>query len=301
MRYAIFSDIHANLRAWEQVLADIADQNADVLVCLGDVVGYGPMPESTLNAVRSVTDNFVMGNHDAAAAGVLETSYFNENARAAIEWTIASLSAEARDFLASVPLVIESEDILFVHAEIAEPGRFGYIEESADVLENFASSDHFVTFIGHTHYPCVFELSNNGIVSEYYDENRQLRAENRYIVNVGSVGEPRNPDDLRGRYVIYDSDTRAVQFRGVTFDISAYRADLETTTLTIKPYFLQVFDHLLGEVELPVEEAARAIDMEIGDDVAPLRQGSGPAKLHIPTDPVVWLQGPVWVKARGQH
>ena len=167
MRYAIFSDIHANLRAWEQVLADIAEQRADVLVCLGDVVGYGPRPEEVLNAIRGVTDNFVMGNHDAAAAGAIETSYFNEHARGAIEWTIAALSEDAREFLASVPLAIEAENILFVHAEISEPGRFGYIEEVADAHENFAGSDHFVSFVGHTHYPCVFELSNDGSVVEH--------------------------------------------------------------------------------------------------------------------------------------
>ncbi|MEM7011981.1 MAG: metallophosphoesterase family protein [Verrucomicrobiota bacterium] len=285
MRYAIFSDIHANLRAWEEVLADIAEQDVDVLVCLGDVVGYGPKPEEVLNAIRGVTDNLVMGNHDAAAAGAIETSYFNEHARGAIEWTIAALSEEAKDFLASVPLAIEAENILFVHAEICEPGRFGYIDEIADAHENFAGSEHFVTFVGHTHYPCIFELSNDGSVVEHPDENRQLRVENRYIVNVGSVGEPRSPDDLRGRYVIYNSETLEVEFRGVTFDISAYRADLESTTLSIKPYFLQVFDHLLGETA-PVEEAARAIDMVISDDQAPLIKQRGPARLHIPTGPV---------------
>lgn len=284
MRYAIFSDIHANLRAWEKVLDDIREQNVDVLVCLGDVVGYGPLPEEVLNAVREVTDNFVMGNHDAAAAGAIETSYFNEHARGAIEWTIAALSDEARAFLASVPLSMETEEILFVHAEVCEPGRFGYIDQVEDAHVNFAGTDHFVTFVGHTHHPCVFELSNDGSVIQHPDSNCQLREENRYIVNVGSVGEPRNPDDLRGRYVIYDAETRVVEFRGVSFDMAMYRADLESSDLSITPYFLQVFDHMLDQTLAPVESASRAIDMNIAADAAPLmKRRHGPTKLHVPT------------------
>ena len=121
MRYAVFSDVHANLRAWEQVLADICEQQVDVLVCLGDVVGYGPRPEEVLRGIQSITDNFVMGNHDAAAAGVMDYSMFNEQAQHSIEWTSQSLSEESREFLGSVPLAIDAGEILFVHAEILEP------------------------------------------------------------------------------------------------------------------------------------------------------------------------------------
>ncbi|MFT5465216.1 MAG: putative phosphodiesterase [Verrucomicrobiales bacterium] len=284
MRYAIFSDIHANLHAWEQALADIQKQQVDVLVCLGDIVGYGPKPEEVLNAIRSVTDNFVMGNHDAAAAGAIETSYFNDDARGAIEWTITALSAEAREFLASVPLAIQTENILFVHAEICEPGRFGYIDSVADAHANFAGTEQFVTFVGHTHHPCIFELSNDGSVVQHPDSNCQLLEENRYIVNVGSVGEPRSPDDLRGRYVVYDSATREVDFRGVSFNISKYRADLEATTLPVKPYFVQVFEHMLDRTGAPLQSAARAIDMQIADGAAPLIvRRRGPASIHMPT------------------
>ena len=132
MRYAIFSDIHANLVAWDQVLEDIRAQVPDVLVCLGDVVGYGPKPQEVLSGVRAVTDNFIMGNHDAAAAGVLDYSCFSDHARHAIEWTAEALSEEAIEFLAAVPLAIADHDILFVHGEIREPGRFHYIDGVAE-------------------------------------------------------------------------------------------------------------------------------------------------------------------------
>ena len=118
MRFAIFSDIHGNLPAWDQVLADIRSLEADVLICLGDVVGYGPKPQEVLDGIRSVTDNFVLGNHDAAAAGLIDPSIFNEHAHSVVLWTREHLSTESLDFLRNVPLQMESDDILFVHAEI---------------------------------------------------------------------------------------------------------------------------------------------------------------------------------------
>lgn len=152
---------------------------------------------------------------------------------------------------------MESDDILFVHSEVAEPGRFGYVEEISDAEDGFAATDHFVTFIGHTHHPLMFEQLPYGAVNLLPDEDRELDPKCRYIVNVGSAGEPRNPDDIRARYVIYDSDTRNIYFRRVDFDANAYRRDLDATTLTQVPFFLQVLDHTTGI------EAAKAQDMEV--------------------------------------
>lgn len=242
MRYAIFSDIHANLRAWESVLADIRAQQIDVLICLGDVVGYGPKPMEVLDSIRSVTSNFVLGNHDAAAIGAMDYSDFNENARQSTEWTAAALTEEAKEFLSSVPMAIEAEELFFVHAEICEPMRFYYITDIESAEMNFAAGEHFVTFVGHTHHPKVFELAPGGQVLELPDESCILNSSNRYIVNVGSVGEPRRHDDLRARYVIYDSESRNVDFRAVHFDIRACRQDLDSTTLQITSFYLHVFE-----------------------------------------------------------
>ena len=112
MRYAIISDLHANLPAWERVLADIRGQGVEEIVCLGDVVGYGPNPSEVLRGVRGATRNFVLGNHDAAAAGIMDYSIFNDHARQAIEWTMGKLNAEAKTFLSAVPLAIEAGDVL---------------------------------------------------------------------------------------------------------------------------------------------------------------------------------------------
>ena len=270
MRYAIVSDIHANMQAWGAVLADARDRQVDAIICLGDVVGYGPKPAEVLSSVRSVTTSFVMGNHDAAAVGLMDYSVFNDHARGAIEWTMGELDPEAKGFLAAVPLALEAGDILFVHAELIEPGRFGYIDDAEVARANFEKSRHFVTFIGHTHLPKVFEHSPQRGVIELGDQDLSLEAQKRYIVNVGSVGEPRNPHDLRARYVIYDDQNRNVEFRRVDFDISAYRQDLEATSLDLRPYFLQVYEQVVEGSQPEVSEQASVADMRINPMSAPL-------------------------------
>ncbi len=242
MRYAVFSDLHGNLPAWKAVYADIVAQGAETIVCLGDVVGYGPRPQEALDEVRKVTENFVLGNHDAAACGRMDPSIFNDNARAIVEWTTTVLSEDALHFLNEVPLTMEDgSGALFVHAEIEEPGRFGYILEQSDAEENFAATDAEITFIGHTHQPAVFTCDPQGMVTSDPVINFQRQPGCRYIINVGSSGEPRDYD-VRASYCIYDDETRQIEFRRVKFDVEAYRADLRSVGLNINPFFLQAYD-----------------------------------------------------------
>lgn len=246
MRYAIFSDIHGNLPAWEQVLADVQSLEADVLICLGDVVGYGPKPQEVLDSIRQVTENFVLGNHDAAATGIIDPSIFNEHAQSVVWWTRDRLRDESLEFLRHVPLELEAGNLLFVHAELIEPGRFGYIETAKEAAANFEVRDHYVTFIGHTHHPECFERKPSGRVEKLGDQDRVLDEKYRYIVNVGSAGEPRNPKDIRARYVIYDDDTRELFFRRIDFDTNVYRQQLADSGLDLTPYFIRVEDHLVS-------------------------------------------------------
>lgn len=253
MRYAIFSDIHANRQALAAVFRDMRANGAQVLVCLGDVIGYGPRPQVVLDAVRKNTVNFVLGNHDAAACGRLDANLFNDHAREVIEWTRARMTAESLEFLKEVPMTMESEDILFVHAEIEMPGRFDYIEDAAMAAQQLLATDKRVTFIGHTHHPTVFSAGADGVVAQLPDTDQVLRGDRRYIINVGSVGEPRNPEDIRARYVIFDSATRGVFFRRVEFDVAGYRKDLAASGLKIMPFFLTVDDGTATEKSVPVE------------------------------------------------
>ena len=160
MRYAVFSDVHANLIAWNAVRDDIGQREVDVLVCLGDLVGYGPRPMEVLAGIQAATPNILMGNHDAAAVGALDSSIFNDRARHSTEWTAQTLTEEARAFLADLPLAMESEGILFVHAEVCQPERFDYINDPIEAMTNFLGGEHRITFIGHTHYPKQIERAH---------------------------------------------------------------------------------------------------------------------------------------------
>jgi len=251
MRYAIFSDIHANRQAWGAALVDIRNTKPDVIVCLGDTVGYGPMPEKVLASVRNEVDIMVLGNHDAAAFGGIDPSIFNDEAKAAVEWTTKNLSQDSLDYLRDLPLTAVKNDILFTHAEVANPLSWGYIDTIDEAKVNFALSDNFITFVGHTHRPTIFDQNQLGKIREHPDKNVSLIESHRYIVNVGSVGDPRNPDDLRGRYVIYEPDTRTVFFRKFTFDTDMYRVDRKATELEYKPYFLKLLDHQTTQQGMP--------------------------------------------------
>lgn len=242
MRYAIFSDVHANRQAWDAVLADALQQGADTLICLGDVVGYGPKPQEVLQAVRDMTPNFVLGNHDAAACGRLDASIFNERARTVIEWTRGQLDEDSHAFLQQVPLQMDGQGLQFLHAEVIEPGEFGYVDSLSAAEPNLKAMVHPLAFIGHTHLPLAYSMpKRGGQVKQLPPHDFKVESGRRYLVNVGSVGEPRTTD-VRASYVIYDEEEKTVSFRKVVFDVEAYRADLLATGLDIFPYFLQVVD-----------------------------------------------------------
>lgn len=243
MRFAIFSDIHANLQAWEAVLADIQSQGADTLICLGDVVGYGPMPGPVLESVYQHTDNFVLGNHDAVVGGRIDAATFNEHAQYVIKWTAEQLGDEGAAFFAQVPLTLRGEKMLFTHGDAARPGHFDYVVKAEDARPSFLSCKDEVIFFGHTHDPCVFACANNkGIIDKLPGTDLVLKPGRRYMINPGSVGDPRCASDLRGSYCVYDDTTRRLSFRSVEFDVGAYRADLQASGLEMLPYFLRVID-----------------------------------------------------------
>ncbi|MGI9239714.1 MAG: metallophosphoesterase family protein, partial [Verrucomicrobiales bacterium] len=219
MRFAIFSDIHANLQAWEAVLADIQTQGADTLVCLGDVVGYGPMPGPVLESVYQHTDNFVLGNHDAVVGGRIGAATFNEHARYVIEWTAGQLGEEGAAFFAQVPLTLRGESLFFTHGDAARPGHFDYVVKAEDARPSFQACKDQVIFFGHTHEPGVFACANNkGIIDKLPGSDVVLKKGRRYMINPGSVGDPRSASDLRACYCLYDDTTRRVWFRKVEFD-----------------------------------------------------------------------------------
>ena len=273
MRYAIVSDIHANRQAWEAVLADIQGQQTDAILCLGDVVGYGPMPGPTLQSVREHADGIVLGNHDAVIGGRLDVEIFNDNACRIIEWTRDRLSDEATGLFAGMMAAAEVDDFLIVHAEVADPERFDYIDMPETARESFAACDNELIFVGHTHDPGLFiRDEDTGEIFAAEAGDFHIEPGMRYIVNAGSVGDPRC-EDIRACYCLYDSDFRHIAYRRVPFDIPAYQADLERSGLFIRPHFLMT---LADTAEI---EGGPIQDWIVHTSLVPIRQKREPAKV----------------------
>jgi diadenosine tetraphosphatase ApaH/serine/threonine PP2A family protein phosphatase len=281
---AIFSDVHANRQAWAAMERDIREAGVDTAICLGDIVGYGPEPQAVLDGVREFTSNIVIGNHDAVVGGRMSPSEFNPTARAVIEWTCGQVDQEGRKYLATVPEMILGEDLCLVHAESAVPMRFTYLFQPEDTFESFTQRPEKITFVGHTHHPTVFSLHQaSGKIVQGEPVNMTLHPDYRYIVNVGSSGEPRDYD-VRGSYVIYDSAKGTVEFRRVPFDIHAYCQDLENRKLAIEPHFLKVHKYMQGMEEWERARMHEAIPeetvlMQPVKQVAPSK--SQPVKLAV--------------------
>jgi predicted phosphodiesterase len=220
MRYAIISDIHGNVDALQTVLADIEKQSVDMIICLGDIVGYYPNPEQCVELVKENVTYAVAGNHDYAATGRIDTSNFTYYAFAAMEWTKRNLSASAKEYLASLPLTLELENMFFSHSSPSNPQDFIYVFPDSEVaiFEAFSSLVHTLNFIGHTHWPSIM-LQDDDKIMLYTDHNVEIAEAHRYLINVGSVGQPRNFDP-RCCYAIYDNIESRVWLRHVIYDFT---------------------------------------------------------------------------------
>ena len=203
MKYAVISDIHANLEAFLSVLAEIDSLSPDAVVCLGDIVGYGADPNACVDIIREREIPSVMGNHDAAASGATEPWNFNDAAREAVLWTRDELTNENRDFLVSLPERIETEDYMAVHGAISDPDK--YIFSYRDAEPEFGlMNDYGLCFFGHTHVPA---------------DHASPAEPKRRLINPGSVGQPRDRDP-RAAFLVYDTES-GVEFRRAEYDISA--------------------------------------------------------------------------------
>ena len=176
----------------------------------------------------------------------MDASVFNDNARQVVEWTRQQLDSDSIDFLNKLPLAIEYENLLFVHAEAIEPARFDYIREPEQAAANLAACPHRVVFYGHTHHPAIF-VQQRGMTIEQPLDDFTLADNRRYVINVGTADEPSDPADLRAKHVLFESSEGSVQFRSVEFDAEAYRADLQREGLDIEPFFLRTLDFAKGK------------------------------------------------------
>jgi diadenosine tetraphosphatase ApaH/serine/threonine PP2A family protein phosphatase len=217
VRIAVLSDIHGNLEALEAVLAEVDRSGVDLLYSLGDIVGYGPSPAACLEIVRRCAAVSLMGNHDAAVAGLTSHEDFNEFARSAVEWTTARLDAGQIEYLELLPFTHRSPELLLVHASPIEPEHWHYIHGMADIAVHFAAFAERLCFVGHSHRPGIYAIGGDGSV-ERRGEFESLQPGLRYLVNAGSVGQPRDRDP-RASYVIYDAAVETVEVRRVAYPV----------------------------------------------------------------------------------
>lgn len=237
MRYAVISDLHANRQAVKAVFDDIDQQDIDEIICLGDVFGYGPSPMPVFDLVKDKVKHFVLGNHDAVVAGYMKPEHFNDHARELIEWTCSVIDPATVEFFKDIPLLIHGDYYSFSHGEFVEPGRFGYIIDEDEAMASFACCQDRLMMIGHSHVPGLYVIGNSGTPHWLSPQNFGLEDEKRYIVNVGSVGQPRD-NDVRASYCVFDDQTEDIYFHKVAFDIPGYRDDLAKNSLPAVSYFL---------------------------------------------------------------
>ena len=238
MQVAVFSDIHANLPAFEAILRDSDEVGVEERWCLGDVVGYGTGPDLCIELARERCDVCLVGNHDLAVLGELDTSTFSAAAAAAVEWTADNTSKRNLDFLAGLSPSDTSREAALYHASPRDP-VWEYVlwpDQAADCL---AVQDKRVSFVGHSHVALFFSAAEPGAGGESAAEARGWQAgagtrleidEGRWLINPGSVGQPRDGDP-RAAWLELDTDSWEATYHRVGYDIERAAGAIEKAGL----------------------------------------------------------------------
>ena len=235
MKYAIVSDLHGNLEALQAVLGDALDK-VDAVVCLGDIVGYNANPRECLSLVRRTCALVVAGNHDQAACGARAYDDFNDWARQAMDWTRDQLSADEVEYLRRLPVTAPfGEGWIAAHGSPRHTDEYLFDERGFE-----AGFDSLIRlqpearacFVGHTHLPMIWKRDGDGRVYRADDRSRLVALDPtcRYIVNPGSVGQPRNGIPLAA-YAILDEAAPRVELRRVPYDVSAAQEKIHDAML----------------------------------------------------------------------
>jgi predicted phosphodiesterase len=237
MRILVLSDLHANATALNAALA-AAQGRWEQIVCLGDVVGYGPDPNEVTSKIRELGAQTIRGNHDKAATGLMATDDFNPVAKAAVDWTRSQLSPDNLKWLTDLPHgPLEVSGIALVHGALQDEDEYVFTPEQA--LEGLLDSAAVVTFFGHTHHQGGFSYSNAGNQLEMlnlrprFSESftaLRLSEGSRYLLNPGSIGQPRDGDSRAG-FAIADLEHSVVEFWRVPYDIAAVQSRMRAARL----------------------------------------------------------------------
>ena len=239
MRYAVLSDIHANLEAFAAVLDALAAERIDRVLCLGDVVGYGADPSACLARLAACPAVSVGGNHDLACIGKLDLGWFNDLARASLVWTRDQLGFLELDQLRRLPLTATEGPCSLVHGTLRHPQRFEYLVDLAQAIESLSMCRTLFCLAGHTHVPCFLEYDRNARrltrILTRSEELAEARFEAdadrfRYLLNPGSVGQPRDGDP-RASAAILDLAAGTVRLLRVPYDVAGAQRKIQAAGL----------------------------------------------------------------------
>ncbi|MFH1201326.1 MAG: metallophosphoesterase family protein [Candidatus Omnitrophota bacterium] len=234
MRYGIFSDIHSNLEAFQAVIAAYQKESIDQYLCIGDVVGYAANPLECIDELGHFVEESVAGNHDWASVDLFISEYFNPAAKKAIEWTRLRLDNKGRYFLKTLKLVYQNKDLTLVHGTLKDPQDFDYMTDGYTALETFKLLKTELCFVGHSHVAGVFSLDKDDKLNYSQPYHVKIKGNYKYIINVGSVGQPRDGDP-RASYCIYDADKKDIKIKRIDYDIKSAARKIITSGL---PQFL---------------------------------------------------------------
>jgi predicted phosphodiesterase len=218
MKVAIISDIHSNLEALQTVIKDIKKRRIKRIFCLGDLVGYGANPNECIEICMREAKSMVAGNHDWAAIGKTDISVFNSVAAEAIRWTKKSISKNNFNKLSKLKLTETIKGILLVHASPQKPEQWDYLFALDEFKRQFEFFKSQVCFVGHSHIPSAVFQDANGYTDFLRDNLFPLIDNRKYIINIGSVGQPRDLDP-RASYAIYDGNNKSIEIVRLNYNI----------------------------------------------------------------------------------
>jgi diadenosine tetraphosphatase ApaH/serine/threonine PP2A family protein phosphatase len=232
MKTVFLADIHSNLEALLSIINSLKKNNIDKVIFLGDIAGYGADPNECIRLIKEISDIIVTGNHDWACAGKDTIESFNPSAKEAAQWTRKVLTDQNRDYLLSLPLKEKTRNAVYVHATPYFPESWQYIISTTKAELCFETFAQQFCFMGHSHVPAIFILNINGSISEG-SRKINISKRSRYIINCGSVGQPRDENPL-ACYGIYDSEKEIYQLVRVEYDIK--KAQKKIIEAGLPPY-----------------------------------------------------------------
>ncbi|MBN2381100.1 metallophosphoesterase family protein [candidate division WOR-3 bacterium] len=221
MKIAVLSDVHSNIDALEAVVQDAKSWKAELFLVAGDIVGYGACPDQCIDLLKKLEAGCIAGNHDWGVIEKTPIDYFNSAARKAILWTREKMTDTSRAYLEALPLTMQEAEISLAHGDFLSPESWAYVFTLPKAAEEFSGFNTAIGIIGHSHVPFIIRaVDKESWPEEIKESTVTFQPTERYLVNVGSVGQPRDYDP-RACYLRIDSDIKQLSLERVEYDIKA--------------------------------------------------------------------------------